>query len=167
MRGSTQDLRLAVRGLANAPGFSVVAILTLALGIAATTAVFSVVNAVVLRPLPYRASERLVHLLAADAADRRAGTSYRSYELWRSGSRSLEAMAVHYRNTGWSRVTVDAGGEPATLQAGFTSAGLFPLLVIAPVLGRTFTDDEEARHEPVAVLSHGLWLGALDRKSVV
>ena len=98
-----QDLRLAVRALVRTPGFSVVAVVTLAQGIGATTAVFSVVNAVLLRPLPYREPERLVHLVAAEAGDPRAGTSYRSYEVWRSESRAFEAMAVYYRHTGWSR----------------------------------------------------------------
>lgn len=152
-----QDIRYGLRMLLRSPGFTIVAVLTLALGIGANTAIFSVIHAVLLQPLPYKDSDRLVHLVAADPNDPRSGTSYRSFELWKSQSRTFEDMAVYYRNTGWSRVTVRGIGDAESVQAGFTSANLFPLLGVQASVGRVFSDDEEQRQERVAVISDALW----------
>ena len=152
-----QDLTYAFRLLRNSPGFTAAALFTLLLGIGATTAVFSVVNAVLLRPLPYAHSERLVHVLADDPQDARAGASYRSFEAWRAHNRTFSDLAVYYRNTGWSRVTVGGALEPRTIQAGFTSANFFAVLGVPPLLGRVFLADEELRREPVVVLSFDMW----------
>src|SRR5215470_9783469 len=121
MQSFLQDLRYGVRMLLNAPAFTIVAVVTLALGIGATTAIFSVVYAVLLRPLPYVDSDRLVHLFANDSG---SGTSHRSFELWKAQSRSFEDMAVYYKNTGISRVTIRGLNEPESVQAGFTSANV-------------------------------------------
>ena len=152
-----QDLTYAFRLLRNSPGFTAAALFTLLLGIGATTAVFSVVNAVLLRPLPYAHSNRLVHVLADDPQDARAGVSYRSFEAWRAHNRTFSDLAVYYRNTGWSRVTVGGALEPRTIQAGFTSANFFAVLGVPPLLGRVFLADEELRREQVVVLSFDMW----------
>jgi predicted permease len=150
------DVRYALRQLHRSPGFTAVALIMLALGIGANTAVFSVIEAVLLRPLPYRNSDRLV--LLADAQDPRdGGIFYKDFEAWRHQSRSLDPISAYYRDSGWSRVTLTGSEEPISIQAAFVSADLFPLLGIAPQLGRTFTEREQARHDRVAVLSYGLW----------
>jgi len=126
-----RDVTYAFRMMRKAPGFTAIAGATLALGIGATTAVFSVVEAVLLRPLPYVAPENLVHVLANDPRDSRAGISYRSFEVWRSRNRSFADLAVYYRNSGWSRVTAGGAIEPQSVQAGFTSANFFSVLGMA------------------------------------
>jgi len=140
-----------------APAFTLAAVLTLVLGIGANTAIFSVVNAVLLRPLPYRDSERLVQVAGAEPSTPIAGTSYRSFELWKSQSRSFEDMAVYYKNTGFSRVVIGGIQEPEAVQAGFTSANLFSLLGVPPKIGRVFTSDEEKGRDRVALISEPLW----------
>jgi putative ABC transport system permease protein len=152
-----QDLSYTFRMMRKYPGFTAAACSTLVLGIGATTAVFSVVEAVLLRPLPYMEPERLVHVLANDPQDARAGVAYRSFEAWRSQNRTLADVAAYYRNSGWSRVTIGAGVEPQSVQAGFTSANLFSVMGVAPMLGRVFDEAEEKRREPVAVLSNAIW----------
>ena len=155
--GLQHDLKYALRMMAKSPGWTSVALATLVLGIGVTTAVFSVVNAALLRPLPYPRPEALVHVLAEDPPDARAGVSYRAFEVWRSQNRTLGGVAIYYRNSGWSSVVVGGpeGAEP--VQAGFTSANFFEVMGVAPILGRVFDEDEERRREPVAVLSHAIW----------
>ena len=152
-----QDLGYALRMLRKSPGFTTVACGTLVLGIGATTAVFSVVEAVLLRPLPYPAPESLVHVLADDRLDARAGVSYQSYEVWRSQNRTFIDLAAYYRNSGWSRVMIGGAVEPQFVQAGFTSANFFSVMRVAPLLGRVFDEAEERRSEHLAVLSHAIW----------
>jgi predicted permease len=144
----SQDVRYAFRTFHKAPGFSVVAILTLALGMGANTAIFSVVNAVLLRDLPYRDPGCLVLFTKP--------TVLEDFEAWKSQTRSLEAMAVYYKNTGFSRVTLTGGTEPESIQGAFVSADFFPLMGIAPRTGRAFGKDEEIRRERVVILSDGL-----------
>jgi putative ABC transport system permease protein len=141
-----------------APGFTATALITLILGIGATTAIFSVVYAVLLRPLPYRDPERLLHIVADEPSDKRSGVHLRLFDALRAQGRSLEQVAIYYRNTGWSRVIVGGRENPEQVQAGFASTELFPVLGVAPLLGRTFDEEEVRRSEPVAVISHGLWL---------
>jgi predicted permease len=154
-----QDLRYAVRALVKTPGFTAVAVITLALGIGATTAIFSVIEAVLLRPLPYKDAGQLVIL--SNAKDfglegESGGILYRDFQAWKSRSRSFEDVAVFYRNSGWSRVTL-SGDEPESVQGAFVSSNFFPMVGISPVLGRWFTNDEEKHAERVIVLSHALW----------
>ncbi len=151
-----QDLRYGIRALSKNRTFSTAAILTLALGIGATTSVFSVVDAVLLRPLPYRNPGRLVALRPVERNDPSPGTSIAEFEQWR-GAKSFQDLAILYRNFGVSRVTLTGAAEPESVQAGFTSANLFPLLGVAPALGRTFTPEEERRGEAVAILSDALF----------
>jgi predicted permease len=145
-----QDVRYAVRVLRKSPAFTVIAAMTLALGIGANTAIFSVIEAVILRALPYKQPGRLV--VSTD------GITYSAFQLWKSQSRAFEDMAVYYRNFGRSRVTLTGASEPESVQGGFVSSNFFPLMGIAPMRGRWFTSDEEVRHERVIVLSYGLWM---------
>jgi predicted permease len=144
-----QDLRYAARTLRGNPGFTAVAAATLALGIGANSAIFSVVEAVLLRPLPYKDPGRLI--LLADP------TTYTDFQAWKSQAGSFEDMAVYYRNIGRARVTLTGSGEPEAVQGGFVSANFFPLMGVSPLIGRWLTSDEETRHERVVILSHGLW----------
>jgi predicted permease len=143
-----QDIRYAIRTLRKSPGFTTIAAITLALGIGANTAIFSVVEAVLLRPLPYRDPGRLV--LLAD------GTTYTDFKAWKSQNRTFADMAVYYRSGGRTRVTLTNAGEPESVQCGFVSANFGPLMGVAPLAGRWFTADEVTRRERVVVLSHGL-----------
>ncbi len=154
-----QDLRYAVRSLVKRPGFTAIAVLTLALGIGATSAIFSVVDAALLRPLPYEDSHELVLLWQTDRHndERRAPASIPDFEDWRQQGTSFEGIA------GWttgSANLVDRGAEPRPerLSVGAVSTSMFSLLGVQPALGRTFTTEEdEPGSQPVALLSHGLW----------
>jgi predicted permease len=158
------DLRHAARSWVNDPVVGTAALVTLVLGIGATTAVFSVVDAVLFRPLPYKDPPALVRITGIDPADADAGITLDDFRTLKT-VRSLVASAVYYRNTGWSRVTLTSG-EPESVQAAFTSASFFPVLGVAPVLGRPFANEEEGAQAQVAILSHRLWIrrfaGALD-----
>jgi putative ABC transport system permease protein len=145
----TRDLRIAVRGLLRAPGFLVVAVATLAIGIGATTALFSVVDGVLLKPLPYADPDRLV-AVSPDHAFLRA-----EYALARERARSFEALAGYRSGVGFSVV---GAGEPMRLVGAVASSNLFTVLGTTPAFGRGFTDtDEQPGAEPVVLLSHGLW----------
>jgi predicted permease len=151
-----QDLRFAARMLRKNPGFTFVAVLTLALGIGATSALFSMVEAVLLKPLPYQETSRLAVLWTDDVRQNlhEERTSYPNFEDWRRQNSSFEDMAFASAFT----VNLTAGEEPERLVAGRTSANLFSLMGVKPILGRTFSSEEEKRGERVIVVSHGLWL---------
>ena len=147
------DFRFALRLLAKSPGFTAVAILTLALGIGANTAIFSVVNGVLLRPLPFRDPSRLV-LIAEKSSFPVISTSYENYLDWRDQSHSFESMEA----TRGSTITLTGAGEPERLNVRMATAGLFPMLGIRAHIGRTFLSEEDkAGGPPVALLSYGLW----------
>src|SRR5215472_14442268 len=150
-----QDLHYAARQLRKKPGFSVVAVFTLAFGIGANTAIFSVIHAVLVRPLPYHEPGRLVEV-GSDTKEAGNGIAYQHYQAWRDQSRAYEGLAVFYRNSGWSRVTL-TGEEPESVQGTYASANLLEVLGVSPVLGRGFTQEEETRQERVVVLSDALW----------
>ena len=156
MDSVTNDLRYASRTLRRSPSFTVIAILTLALGIGANTAMFSVVNAVILRPLPYQDPDRLAMLWTNDPKRdiREEGTSYPTFLDWRSQSRAFADMAICSRG---NPVTLTGGNEPERVMGEAVSANLFPLLGVTPILGRTFSDDEEQQRERVVVVSYALW----------
>lgn len=162
-----QDVLYAVRMMKAARGFTSIACLTLVLGIGATTAIFSVVNAVLLRPLPYKEVHRLVHVLADDPGDPRSGVSYRAFELWRSSNRTLSDLAVYYRNTGFSRVTVGGTTQPESVQAGFVSSSFFIVLGLPPANGRVFDESEQNHRDTVVVLSHALSLRRFGSESAI
>ncbi len=160
MAGFIQDLRLAVRQLRRSPGFAMLVVPILAVGIGANSAIFSVIEAVLLRPLPYRDPVQLVVLSDAQDADLQGedgGILYKDFSAWKSQSQSFEDVGVYYRDSGWSRVTL-TGGEPESVQGAFVSANVLPMMGISPALGRWFSSGEESHSERVVILSHSLWV---------
>ena len=153
MQALLRDLDFGARMLAKNLGFSLAAIFTLALGIGANTAIFTVTNALLLRPFPYRDPQRLVSVDAKDKTNDRGITLLR-YELVRDRSRSFQSVAV------WTRDNANLNGHGEPLQAPLVrvSPNFFSLLGVEPQLGRTFID-EEGRPEgkPVVVVSNFLW----------
>ncbi len=148
-----QDLRYAIRLLGKSPGFTAIAILTLALGIGANTAIFTIVNAVLLRPLGFRDPSRVV-LVAEKSAYPTVSTSYQNYVDWRDQSHSFESMEA----TRGTTITLTGSGEPERLNARMATAPLFSLLGVNAILGRTFLSEEDrAGGAPVVVLGYGLW----------
>jgi putative ABC transport system permease protein len=151
-----QDLRFALRMLRNEPAFTAIAVLTLALGIGANTAIFSVVNAALLQPLPYAQADELVTIYNTPGGEARWPLSPRAYlNLKRRDSVSTDLAALS--NKGWPANFTD-GGEPERLQGFQVSADLFPLLGVAPQQGRAFLSEEDRPGKNrVVVLSHELW----------
>jgi putative ABC transport system permease protein len=153
MQNLLQDLRYAFRLLAKSPGFTAIAILILALGIGANTAIFSVVNGVLLRPLAFRDPSRLV-IVAEKSPFPTITTSYQNYVDWRDQSRSFESMEA----TRGAGLSLTGSGEPELLLARMATAGLFPLLGVEARVGRTFLPEEDRPGSaPVALLTYGLW----------
>ena len=149
-----QELRQAVRALAARPSLVVVSVLTLALGIGGTTAVFTVVDAVLLRPLPFPRSDRLVSLTESNPNLKTLSVSWQNYVDWRDESRSFELVAA-YRPL---NVTLTGQDEPERVPAKMVTAGMLPMLGVTPSQGRAFTKGEDAAGgEPVALISEGLW----------
>jgi len=150
-----QDLRYAVRTLVERPGFAVVAALTIALGVGGTTAMFGVVDAVLLRPLPYAEPDRLVMLWTRTPGAPQAAASWPEFVDWREQNHSFEDMAAWRGQS----VNLTGGAEPERVIGAFVSDRFFPLLGAHAVLGRTFTAEETdpASARPVVVLGHGLW----------
>jgi predicted permease len=154
-----RDVLYALRSLRKSPGFTAIAVLTLALGIGANTAIFSVVNAVLLRPLPYQDPDRLMMLRETDSrqnVDHDGSTSYRDFELWKVQNRTFEDMTIFYKS-GWGVQTLTGGGEPEKVQGAFVAANFFSMLGVAPALGRAISPEEVEHRERVVVLSDGLW----------
>src|ERR1039457_2840641 len=152
----SRDFRHAMRLFWRRPGFSAVVVLTLALGIGANTAIFSVINAVLLRPLPYFAPERLAMLWSEDSAHglKEGHVSLLNFADWKSRSRTFEDMTVFI---GQTFLLGNNDGPPERMRSARVPANFFPLLGVEPTIGRVFTEDEERRREAVAVLSYGLW----------
>ncbi len=155
MRSLFHDLQYAGRQMMKSPGFAVVAILTLALGIGANTTIFSVVNGVLLNPLPYPEANRLVILFHHKPNFVRGSISYLNFLDWQRDNRSFDAMAA-YRNA--NGMTLTGAGEAENLKAEMVSAGFFELLGVSPIAGRTFTADEDRLGaNPTVMISEGLW----------
>jgi predicted permease len=155
MRTLLNDLQYASRQMMKSPGFAVVAILTLALGIGANTTIFSVVNGVLLNPLPYPESDRLVTLFHHKPDFLKGSISYLNFLDWQRDNHCFEAMAA-YRNAGG--FTLTGAGEPENVKGEMVSAGFFELLGVNPVAGRTFTSDEDRLGaNPTVMISEGLW----------
>ena len=150
------DLRHAVRILAKSPGFAVVAVLTLALGIGANTAIFSFVNAILLRPLPYPDSERLVMVFENHPVNGWFKSSVGAPVLgeWRRQTTHFEGLAAR----GWGGFILTGRGQPENISGSRLSANCFSLLRLKPILGRDFLPEEEThgKHH-VVLLSHQLW----------
>jgi putative ABC transport system permease protein len=149
-----QNFKYALRRLKNNPGFTIVAVLTLALGIGANSAMFSIVNAVLLRPLPYRDPQRLVLLSEHWPQFPRLSLSYLNYRDWRDQSHSFEAVAAVRNNV----MTMTGISEAERFPAQNVTANLFDMLGVKPELGRVFSEAEDKPGgPPVALISHSLW----------
>ena len=149
-----QDLRYGFRMLAKNPGFTAVAVLTLALGIGANTAIFSVVNAVLLRPLPFRDSSALCLLTERKPTIPILGPSYLNFQDWRAQTRSFQDLAAARSTT----FTLSGTGQPERVPGQMASASLFPLLGVSAIQGHTFQPSEDrAGGPPVALISYGFW----------
>ena len=152
MEALLQDLRLAVRQLVKSPAFSAVAVLTLAVGIGANTAIFSAVNTVLLKPLPFPESDRLVQIQSTGFQNTRFGVSYPDLQ-------DLRGMTQDFSSVGASsnqRYNLTGAGDPREVQAAAVTADLFATLQVHPEVGALFTAAEE--RSPVALISHGLWV---------
>jgi predicted permease len=149
-----QDIRYALRQLRKKPGFTIVAVITLALGIGANTAVFSVVDAVMLRPLPYYQPDRLIEASSVNSHNPSGSAiCYPDFFDWRSQNRTLEHL-VSYHDTSF---TLTGPERPVEVDSTVVSWDLLPALGIRPELGRGFTADEEKVGTRVALISHALW----------
>jgi predicted permease len=154
MSALLQDVRFALRMLLKSPGFAAIAILTLALGVGADTALFSVVNGVLLNPLPYPHSGQLAAVYEKNAGMDRAPISYLNFLDWQRQNQSFSSLAI-YRG---EDSTLTGAGEAVRLRGYMISADFFTTLGIHPILGRTFNaNDDRIGAAPVAILSGGLW----------
>ena len=155
MQSWLQDIRYGVRMLMKNAGFTVIAVITLALGIGANTAIFSVVNAESLLPLPFYNPEQLVRVGMTNArAGWKIGTAdYPDFEDWRSQNQVFEKMAAYYEN----HFTLTGVSSPAHLDGMVVSADLFSLLGATPELGRMFRPEEDAANRNVVILNHQFW----------
>src|SRR5215472_8581090 len=151
---SWQDLRFAVRMLRKSPGFTTVAVLTLALGIGANTAIFSLVNGVLLRPLPYHNPDRLTMVWEKGRDGSPDNVGYATYLDWKTQSKSFEQLAIY---SSWQPV-LQAGGEPEQLSGLRVTSNYFRTLGVHPEIGRDFLPEEDSPNtNKVVMLSHSLW----------
>lgn len=154
-----QDLRFGVRTLLKSPAFTAVAVLSLALGIGANTAIFSVVNSILLRPLPYPESERIVSVWHTPPQDSFPGLSRFSvspgnYLDWKEQSQAFEQMAIYQ----YAGLSLSAGGDPVPITGAAVSSDFFSVLRAQVEKGRAFSSEEEQQgRDQVVVLGHGLW----------
>jgi putative ABC transport system permease protein len=157
MKTLWQDMRYGLRTLLAKPGFTLVAVTTLALGIGATSTIFSFVNGILLRPLPYRDAERLV--LIDETAGKRGNlsmaVSFPNFVDWREQNQVFSGVAAYDDR---SFALTGGDGEPEQLPGGIVSANTFELLGVTPALGRSFRPEEDGPDQAdVVILSHGLW----------
>src|SRR5215510_3663669 len=162
MESFLQDLRYGARMLAKKPGFTAVAVLTLALGIGANSAIFSVVNAVLISPMPYRSADRLVQFWETNPAKRWTEAAIAPANLfdWKNQNQSFEDIAAYMgtdkRGPGLAGLQLTGASEPERIQALYVTGNLFSVLGVDAMLGRTLTEDE-TWDKRVVVLSYGLW----------
>jgi len=154
LKNLIQDLRYSVRMLAKSPMFTAIAVLTLALGIGGNTAIFSVVNAILLRPLPFQKPEELVILSEKTAQFNEMSVAYQNYEDWRAQNHSFVEMAA-FRGESFN---LSGSGSAEHVRARQASAGLLTMLGVRPLLGRDFLPEEDRPGAaPVVILGYGLW----------
>ena len=150
-----KDLRYGLRSLIKHPTFTAVCVVTLALGIGANTAIFTVVNAVVLRPLPFQDAQRLAMIWTTKDVNQEQPLSFADYNDLKNQTKSFSAVGA--ASPLWN-FTLTGGPEPEPLQGMYISASMFELLGVAPERGRNFTAEEDrVGGTPVAIISHGLW----------
>src|SRR5258708_3362073 len=149
-----QDLQFGVRMITKSPGFAAVAILTLALGIGANTALFSVVNGVLLNPLPYPQPEQLVTLHESKPNFEAGSISFLNFRDWRKENTAFSMMGI---SRGYS-FSLTSAGEPEQVQAELISTDFLPMLGVKPVIGRLFEEGEdEFGASPIVIISAGFW----------
>jgi putative ABC transport system permease protein len=155
MSSLLRDVRHCARALRQSPGFTTIAILTLAIGIGANTAIFSFVDAMLLRPLPYKDADRIVRVMEKPPRGERNGISTLNFLDWQNDNTVFDFMSAQ---TG-DAVTLTGGSEPIQLRGAQVSVGYFKVFGVEPALGRTFLpgEDELGKHQ-VAVISHTLWM---------
>ena len=152
-----RDVRYACRTLLRSPGYTAMAILTLGLGIGANTAIFTVINGILLRPLPYASPDQIVHFVqtASRIGPDPIGFSVQEIQDYRSQSRSFSSLAEYHSMT----FTLIGAKEPERVLTGVVSSNYFSVLGVRPALGRFFTDaDETLSAPPVLVLSYDYWV---------
>jgi putative ABC transport system permease protein len=153
-----RDLRYGLRGLRRAPAFSAIVILTLALGIGANTAIFSVVHAVLLKPLPYPEVERLVRLGESTGEADGISVTWINYLHWRDENHTFEAMAGFEQ----THFTLTGRGDPLFTRAAMISHDFFPLVGRKPLLGRFFVESDDRSGAPsTVVLNYKFWMDKL------
>jgi len=149
-----QDLGYSGRVLRRSPGFAITAILMVALGIGATTAAFSVTDFVLIRPLPFPEPSRLVKVLERTPGYPGMELSAPNYRDWKAATRSFDSMGMYH----FDEITLIGAGEPRRLDGTSVSADLLPTLGVAPIIGRTFTAEDDRPGAPgTIILSHRLW----------
>ena len=159
MDAFAHDLRYASRQLRKAPGFTLTVVLTLGLGIGATTAIFSLVEGILLRPLPFSDPERLV-LLGDHIGGRALGSvTAREIGTYSTASGAFSSLGGYIGAT----YEFSGGAIPEEIHAARLTAGVFPTLGVSPILGRVFSQQEDDSHQPLAVISYGLWLNRYHR----
>ena len=155
MSSLLRDVRHAARTLRHSPGFTIVAVLTLAVGIGANTAIFSFVDALLLKPLPYEGADRIVRVMEKPPRGERNGISTLNFLDWQKDNTVFDFMSAQSGDA----VTLTGGSEPVQLRAGLVSADYFKVFRIEPALGRTFLPGEDQLGKnQVAVISHVLWV---------
>lgn len=156
MKSLLQDIRYSVRMMSKKPTFTIVAIITLALGIGANTAIFSVINSVLLRPLPYKDPEQLMTLWEAFNIEKTAKNPVApaNFTDWREQNQSFSGMEAY---TDFNYFNLSGNGEPEKIQGISTTDGFFNLLGVQPILGRTYTSGEGNENFNGVVISYGLW----------
>jgi hypothetical protein len=153
-----EDVRYAVRSFRRTPGFTLVVVLTLALAIGANTAIFSVFDTVILRPLPYRDGDRLYVIQEGSDPSRppRGAVNALHFREWRASTRSFEDMALLGPN--FFGYTLTGAGEPVRIHGARATPNLFRMLGVEPALGRGFLDEEDVPgKDEVVILGHDLW----------
>jgi putative ABC transport system permease protein len=154
MRRLPQDFRLAVRALARAPGFTAVAVLTLGIGIGASTALFSVVHGVLLRPLPYPGPDRIVQVWEVSPRGNQLNSTDPNFADWTEQTRSFAGMAQYQSGP----MSIVGGDEPVRRMVAWASSDFFRVMGVHPALGRAFTPEEQQPGgAPAVVVSHAFW----------
>jgi putative ABC transport system permease protein len=163
MYALAQNLRFAFRQLRRTPGFALTVVLTLALGIGATTAIFSLVEGILLRPLPFHDADRLVLLGDHLGSNPNISVTAREIETYAKAAEAFSSLGG-YITTDYE---LSGGAQPEEVYAARLTAGMFRTLGVQPILGRVFTAQEEDARQPLAVISYALWLNRYHRNSGV
>src|SRR5512134_387831 len=155
MSSLLRDLRHATRTLRQAPGFTIVAVLTLAIGIGANAAIFSFLDTMLLKPLPYPDADRIVRVMEKPPRGERNGISTMNFLDWQRDNTVFDFISAQSGDA----VTLTGGSEPVQLRGGLVSAEYFKIFGIEPALGRSFLagEDQLGRNQ-VAIISHVLWV---------